>query len=328
MSLADITAAAQRIRPMVRRTPVLAMEQSPRAGLSNPLHLKLECLQVSGSFKIRGAANRVATLGPDRIAAGLVAASGGNHGMATAYMAAQHGVAATIFLPANASPIKAQKLRLLGATVRHVGTVWDEAHEAAQSFAQSAGAFYMHPFADPAIVAGQGTVAVEMLEQIPDADLFIVAIGGGGLIAGMSQFIRSVRPQARIVGVEPVGSPTLHASFAAGEVVRLPQVTTRVATMACGRTAESIYETARRHVDEIVLIEDDDMQRAAELLWLDFGIAADLSGAASLAALMAGAVRPEPGACVAGLVCGAGIDGLSEQSSTSLPADAPAGAAR
>ncbi len=307
----DIAAAAERIRPFVRRTPVIPVDHCPRAGLSNPVHLKLECLQVSGSFKIRGAANRVATLDPDRMAAGLVAASGGNHGMATAYMAASRGIPATIFLPENASPIKAQKLRKLGADVRRAGAVWDEAHEAATAFALDAGAYYMHPFADDAIVAGQGTVAVEMLEQVPDADLYIVAIGGGGLITGMSQVIRAARPQARIVGVEPVGSPTLHASFAAGHVVRLPRVTTRVATMACGRTSESIYETARRHVDEIVLIEDDDMQRAAELLWLDFGIAADLSGAASLAALMSGAVRPEPSASVAGLVCGAGIDGLT-----------------
>jgi threonine dehydratase len=150
-----------------------------------------------------------------------------------------------------------------------------------------------------------------MIEQIPDADLYIVAIGGGGLITGLSQVIKAVKPSARIIGVEPVGSPTLHASFAAGHVVRLPEITTRVATMACGRTDESIYEIARRHVDDIVLIEDEDMQRAAELLWFEFGIAADLSGAASLAALMSGAVTPKSGERIAGLVCGAGIDGLS-----------------
>jgi threonine dehydratase len=168
----------------------------------------------------------------------------------------------------------------------------------------------MHPFADDAIVSGQGTVGLEMVEQIPDADLYIVAVGGGGLITGLSQAVKAVKPNARVIGVEPVGSPTLYASFAAGKVVRLPEVTTRVATMACGRTAESIYETARRHVDEIVLIEDDDMQKAAELLWFEFGLAADLSGAASLAAVMSGAVEPAAEARIAGLVCGAGVDGL------------------
>ncbi|MGH7004805.1 MAG: threonine ammonia-lyase, partial [Alphaproteobacteria bacterium] len=209
-----------------------------------------------------------------------------------------------------ASPLKAEKLRRLGADVRFEGTVWDEAHEAASACAKASGAFYMHPFADEAIVAGQGTVALEMIEQIADADLYIVAIGGGGLITGMSQVVKQLKPHARIIGVEPTGSPTLHASFAAGHVVRLPQVTTKVATMACGRTDEAIYDVARHHVDDIVLIEDADMHKAAELLWFEFGIAADLSGAASLAALMSGAVRPPRGARIAGLVCGAGTDAL------------------
>lgn len=310
MSYEAIKAAAERVRPFIRRTPMLRLDHCAGFDLKNEMHLKLECLQVSGSFKIRGAVNRVKSLPPEALANGLVAASVGNHGLATAYMARQSGVPATIFLPRNASPLKEQKLRKLGANVRYEGTVWDEAHEAATVFAKDRSAFYMHPFADDAIVSGQGTVALEMIEQVPQADIYIVAIGGGGLITGLSQVIKAVNPKARIIGVEPVGSPTLHASFAAGHVVRLPQITTRVATMACGRTDEAIYEVARRHVDDIVLIEDDDMQRAAELLWFEFGIAADLSGAASLAALMAGAIDPEPGACIAGLVCGAGVDGL------------------
>lgn len=311
MSYEDIKAAAERVAPLVRRTPVLKLDHCAGLELRNPVHLKLECLQVSGSFKIRGAVNRVKSLPPERVADGLVAASGGNHGLASAYVARQAGVSATIFLPTNASPIKAEKLRKWGADVRFAGSVWDEAHEAATAYASEKGAFYMHPFADDAIVSGQGTVAVEMLEQVPDADLYIVAIGGGGLITGMSQVIKTVNPKARIVGVEPVGSPTLHACFMAGRVVRLPEVTTRVATMACGRTDESIYEVARKNVDEIALIEDEAMQKAAQLLWFEFGIAADLSGAASLAALMAGAVVPRQGDRIAGLVCGAGIDGLA-----------------
>lgn len=310
MSVDTIKAAAERIRPYVRRTPMLKLSHCAGTELPDEFHLKLECLQVSGSFKIRGAVNRVKTLAPEQLANGLVAASGGNHGLATAYMARHSGVPATIFLPTNASPIKEQKLRKLGADVRYAGSVWDEAHEAALEFAGESGAFYMHPFADDAIVSGQGTVAVEMLEQVPDVDLYIVAIGGGGLITGMSQMIKSVNPNARIVGVEPFGSPTLHISFAAGKVVRLPEITTRVATMACGRTDESIYDVARRHVDDIVLISDEDMQRAAEILWFEFGIAADLSGAASLAALMSGAVKARKGERIAGLVCGAGVDGL------------------
>jgi len=311
MSYEDIKAAALRIAPFVRRTPTIKLEHCAGFDLRNDFHLKLECLQVSGSFKIRGAANRVRSLPPERIQRGLVAASGGNHGLATAYMAHQSGVPATIFLPSNASPIKEEKLRRWGAEVRRAGNVWDEAQEAALAFAERQGAFCMHPFADEAIVSGQGTVALEMMEQLPEADLYIVAIGGGGLIAGMSQVIKTVNPKARIIGVEPVGSPTLRACLDAGRVVRLAEVTTRVATMACGRTDESIYEIARRNVDDIVLVDDDAMQRAAALLWFEFGIAADLSGAASLAAVMSGALVPPPGACIAGLVCGSGVDGFN-----------------
>lgn len=311
MAYDDIVAAAARIAPFIRRTPVLRLDRCPAMQLENDVTLKLECLQVSGSFKIRGATNRLKTLAPEQIAGGLIAASGGNHGLATAYVARQAGVAATIYLPSTASPMKAEKLRKSGADVRFAGSVWDEAHAAALEEAERTGAFYMHPFADAEIVAGQGTVALEMAEQIPEADTYIIAIGGGGLIAGMSQVLRHINPKVRIIGVEPVGSPTLHASFAAGHVVRLPQVTTRVATMACGRTDESIYDIARQHVDDIVLIEDAEMQRAAEMLWLEFGVAADLSGAASLAALTSGAFTPSPGARVAGLVCGAGTEGLN-----------------
>ncbi|MAQ82410.1 MAG: serine/threonine dehydratase [Maritimibacter sp.] len=309
-SFSDIVAARDLITPRLRQTPVLRLDHCRGADLSNPVHLKLECLQVSGSFKIRGATHRAMTLPEGAAPGGLVAASGGNHGLATAYVAREAGLPATIFLPETASPIKAEKLRRLGAEVVQTGRFWDEAHAAATAHAEQIGAFYVHPFADPVIVAGQGTVALEMAEQIPDADTYIVAIGGGGLIAGMSTVLRELKPDARIIGVEPVGSPTLRSSLDAGHVVRLPEVTTRVATMACGRTHEDIYATVRDLVDDVVLIEDDAMQTAAELLWFEFGLAADLSAAASLAALMTGAVTLPPKAVVAGLVCGAGTDGM------------------
>lgn len=310
MAYESIVAAAGRIGPHIRQTPVFRADHLP--GLDHELWLKLESLQVTGSFKARGATNRLLTLPPETIRTGLVAASGGNHGLATAYVARQAGVPATIYLPSTAVPLKAEKLRRLGAEVRFEGDLWDQTHIAATREAERTGAYYLHPFADEAVVDGQGTVALELIEQVPDADTFIIAIGGGGLIAGMSQVIRRRRPQARIIGVEPVGAPTLRASLDAGHVVRLPAVTTKVATMACGRTDEMIYEHVSANVDEIVLIEDADMRKAAELLWFECGIAADMSGAASLAALLCGAVTPPKGARVAGLVCGAGTDGLGQ----------------
>ena len=157
-------------------------------------------------------------------------------------------------------------------------------------------------------------MGLEILEQLPDVETILVAIGGGGLVAGLATAVKAKKPDVRIVGIEPIGSPTLQASLAAGHVVSLRQVTTRVATMACGRTDEANFEIIRRTVDDVVLISDEDMLSAARWLWFEFGIAADLSGAAAVAALRSGRVRPKPGERVCGLVCGAGSEGMASAS--------------
>ncbi len=310
MNLADIEAAAGRLKGWIRPTPTVRVELAREPLGADEVWLKLECLQVTGSFKARGATNRLLTIEPARLKNGIVAASGGNHGLATARAALMAGVPATIYLPANASPAKIAKLKGWGAQVEVVGRVWDEAHAAAIAAAERAGAVYFHPFADAQVVAGQGTVALEILDDIGSADLFLIAVGGGGLIAGMATALRARNPGARIVGVEPEGSPTLRRSLDAGEVVTLPAVTTKVATMACGRSDPLVYDIIKSTVDDIVLVSDEDLERAARWLWFEMGIAADLSGAASLAALMSGAVRVSPGTRVCGLVCGAGPDGI------------------
>lgn len=307
----DIEAAAGRIRGHVRRTPLVRADQLLDAPAAAPLWLKLECLQVTGSFKARGATNRLLAADPATLARGIVTASGGNHGLAVARAGHIAGVRTTVFLPGNASPAKRAKLAGWGAEIRIEGTVWDESDRAARAFAEATGAVYFHPFADPEVVAGQGTVALEIAEELPEASLFLIAIGGGGLAAGMATAIRALQPKARIVGIEPVGSPTLRASLDAGRVVTLDAVTTAVPTMACGRTDPRIFDIIRDTVDEVVLIEDRDMERAAKWLWFELGLAADLSGAASVAALQSGRVVPRDGDVVCGLVCGAGPDGLA-----------------
>lgn len=310
MNFADVTQAAERIRGHVRRTPMVRVDQLFAPLGVGDLWLKLECLQVTGSFKARGATNRLLTLPPEVLTRGIVAASGGNHGVATARAARLAGVPAAIYLPGNAAASKIEKLRGWGAEVHVGGSVWDEAHELARAEAERRGAYYFHPFADRQIVAGQGTVALEIIEDVGPCDVYLVAVGGGGLIAGMATAIREKNPSARIIGIEPTGSPTLHDSLRAGEVVRLPAVTTRVATMACGRTDESIFEIVRDAVERVVLVEDEALEAAARWLWFELGIAADLSGAASIAALMTGAVAIRPGERVCGLVCGAGTEGM------------------
>ena len=310
MKLSDITAAADRLKGRIRRTPTIRADLARQPIGTDDLWLKLESLQVTGSFKARGATNRLLTLDPKQLRNGIFAASGGNHGLAVALAGQMAGVPATIYLPSTASAAKIEKLKGWGARVEVVGTVWDEAHAAAIEASGDAGAFYFHPFADPEVVAGQGTVGLEILEDIGTADVFVIAIGGGGLISGIATVLAEMRPSARIVGVEPQGSPTLKNSLDAGAVVRLDKITTKVATMACGRTDPFIYDIVRRTVSEVVLVSDDDLERAARWLWFEMGIAADLSGAASVAALMSGALQVEPGQRVCGLVCGAGPEGV------------------
>lgn len=309
MQLSDVEAAADRLKGHIRRTPTIRADLI-RESLPYDLRLKLESLQVTGSFKARGATNRLLTLDPARVRHGIVAASGGNHGLAVARAGLVAGVPTTIYLPATASPSKIAKLKDWGARVEIVGTVWDEAHAAAVEAAEASGAIYFHPFADAQVIAGQGTVALEVLDDIGTADVFVIAVGGGGLIAGIATVLTALRPEARIVGVEPEGAPTLKNSLEAGHVVTLPAVTTKVATMACGRTDPLNFDIIRGTVSEIVLVSDDDLERAARWLWFELGLAADLSGAASVAALMSGALKIEPGQRVCGLVCGAGPEGI------------------
>ena len=266
IDIAAIERAAKAVAPHVRHTPVM-----PLTGLQRPFAVdgtviaKLECLQVTGSFKARGAMNRLLATPPERLAAGFVTASGGNHGLAVARTAAVAGVPATVFLPGTVSPSKVAKLKGWGAVVTIIGEVWDQSNAAALDHARRTGAEYVHPFADPVVVAGQGTLGLEILADIPDVDTVIVAIGGGGLITGLATAIKARRPSVRIVGVEPTGSPTLHAMLAA----------------------------SRR-------------------LWFEAGVAADLSGAASIAALAEhpDAFRGDRRICA--LVCGAGPDGTTD----------------
>lgn len=310
ITLADVEAARARIKDRVRRTPMLGASQMrhPLSGLD--VTMKLESLQVTGSFKARGAMNKVMTLPQEQIAKGLVTASGGNHGLAMARTGFVAGVKTTIFLPSSVVPDKVAKLRGWGAQVEIVGKVFDEANAAALAFAKETGAAYVHPFSDPLVVAGQGTLALEILEDMPDCDTILIAIGGGGLITGMATALKALKPNVRIIGIEPEGSPTLKASLDAGHVVTLDQVTTKVATMACRRTDDALFAHVRGKIDEMILVSDAEMEEAARNLWFEFGVATDLSGAASLAALRSGRLSFRAGEKICALVCGAGTDGV------------------
>lgn len=308
-SLSEVEEAAARIAGWVRCTPLVeaAPLREPVAGVG--LTLKLENLQVTGSFKARGASNKVRSLAPEELRRGPVTASGGNHGIAVAYAGWRAGVPTTVFLPGRTGVEKQRAIERWGAEVVRHGDVWDDAHQAALAYARESGRPYLHPFADPAIVAGQGTLALEILAEQPDCDLLVVAIGGAGLISGVALAAKGRRPGIRVVGVEPVGAPTLHASLRAGRVVELAEITTAALTLAPRRSAELNFALVQRYVDEIVLVDDDEMRDAARWLWRECGVAAELSGAAAVAALRAGKIQAPPRATCA-IVCGMGTDGV------------------
>jgi threonine dehydratase len=312
VSLADVQAAAARVAPFVRRTPLLAATALQRP-LAAACWLKLEQLQVSGSFKARGAMNALLTLAPDELARGVITASGGNHGLALAWAARARGARAVVVLPGSSSASKEAALRRLGAEVERAGRVWDDARDAALARAERDGLTFVHPFADAHVVAGAGTIGLEVVDDLPDVDTVLVGVGGGGLLAGVALALRALRPRARVIGVEPTGAPTLHGSLAKGAITTVAEIRTVAGSLAPRRTEPLNFELTRQLVERIVLVTDDDLRVAARWLWDELAIGAELGGSAAVAALLAGAYTPGPGEKVVAVVCGAGTDGFSDR---------------
>jgi threonine dehydratase len=295
LTIDEIRSAAIRIRGFVRRTPIISCHPVRGAtAFGESLTLKLECLQVTGSFKARGAINKLKSLAPEELSRGLITASGGNHGLAVAYAGWLAKVPTRIYLPSTAPASKIEKLNKWGADVVIEGDAWYDSNRTAVAVAEREGFAYFHPFADPVVIAGQGTVALEILNDAPQIDTLIVAIGGGGLISGIAVAAKAVNPRIRIVGVEPVGAPTLYSSLKAGRVDELDRIATAAGSLAARKTAQLNFDLIRDHVAEIVLVSDDEMRDAAGWLWFELGIAAELSGAAAIAALLSGHYRVSP----------------------------------
>ena len=308
ISLAGPRAAAKRIAGLIRHTPLMRVPGDTIDGLLTvDLHLKLEFLQVTGSFKPRGAFNRALTERPT----GLVTSSGGNHGIAVAHVGRALGIPAVVPLPASVSPEKLARMRALGAEAEIVGPTFQVSNAQALKIASDRGYLYIHPFADESVVAGQGTVGLEILEDLPDVDAVIVAVGGGGLLGGVAMTLKELRPSVRVIGVEPFGADALTQSLAAGRLIALDKIETAAATLAPPFTSQVNLELAQRYVDQMVHVSDDEMQRAARWLWEVLAIPAELGGAAATAALLSGRLALESGSKVVSIVCGAGTAGLS-----------------
>ena len=301
----DIEAAAKRIAPHIRTTPTLTLE--PGAfGSTARVVLKLELLQHAGSFKPRGAFNRILSARVPE--AGVIAASGGNHGIATAFAARTFGHAADIFVPEISSPIKIALLEALGARVSVVGRDYQAALEASAARAAQTGALVVHAYDQDEVLAGQGTVGREFEAQAPDLDTVLVACGGGGLIGGIAAWYDG---RCRIVSVEPERAASLARALEAGRPVEVEPSGIAADSLGARKVGALMFEIARVHVARAVLVPDAAIRRAQLALWRDVRLAAEPGGAAALGALLCGAYSPQSGERVGVVVCGGNVDPAS-----------------
>jgi len=294
-----IEATDARIRPYIRRTPVLELDAGDFGLASGPLVLKLESLQHSGSFKARGAFTNL--LLREVPAAGVVAASGGNHGVAVAFAAHRLGVPARIFLPTISSPAKIDRIRGYGADLVVGGDRYADALAASEAWVASSGALAVHAFDQPETLLGQGTVGLEVENQAPELDTLLVGVGGGGLIGGIAAWYAGA---VRIIGVEPEAAPTLTAALRAGRPVDAPAGGIAADSLAPRRVGELMFPIAQAHVERVVLVSDDDIQRAQIALWAAARMVAEPGGSAALAALLSRRYVPRAGERVGVVISG------------------------
>ncbi|MER3438169.1 MAG: pyridoxal-5'-phosphate-dependent protein beta subunit [Chloroflexota bacterium] len=271
------------------------------------LRLKAENLQRTGSFKPRGAFNALLQLDSAARAHGVVTFSAGNHGQALAFAAGQVGVRCTVFMAQNAAPAKVEAIRGYGAEIRF-GADITEAFQAMEAFRQETDAVFVSPFADPAVIAGQGTVGLEILEDDPLVEQIVVPVGGGGLIAGIALAVKALRPDVRIIGVEPEGSAAVLCALEAGRPVRLERNTTIADGLAAPFTADLPLAIIRRDVDDLVLVSDDEIVAALRVILERTKLLVEPAGAAAVAALMAGKAGAPVGARTIAVLSGGNID--------------------
>ncbi len=302
MLRAEIEAASVRIAGYVRTTPVMSLERGVW-GLDANLVLKLEQLQHTASFKPRGAYNRILSNAVPSM--GVIAASGGNHGIAVAYVARRLGHRAEIFVPEACSPVKVERLRTYGAHVTIVGATYAEALVASQERAGQTGALVVHAYDQPEVVAGQGTLGSEFARQAPDLDTVLVAVGGGGLIAGVAAWFAG---SVRVLGVEPERAPSMATALKAGQPVDVAVAGVAVDSLGAKRVGELAFTLAQQYVERVVLVSDESIRVSQRALWNDLRVVAEPGGATALAALLSGAYQPAPGERVGVVICGGNAD--------------------
>ena len=304
MSLAVTRAEIERIYPVIqphiRRTPVVTLSGAEFSLPPFPLTLKLEQLQHAGSFKTRGAFANLLTRQPPK--AGVVAASGGNHGAAVAYAAMKLGLPARIFVPTVSSPAKIDRIRTYGADLTVIGERYAEALAASLEWSKTSGAMPVHAFDQIETLAGQGTLALELSQQAPELDTVLVAVGGGGLIGGIAAWYES---RTRVVAVEPEGAPTLADALKAGKPVDAPTGSIAADSLAPKQVGGLMFPIAQAHIERVVLVSDDAIRMAQKMLWDALRLVAEPGGCTAFAAIVSGAYQPAEEERVGVVVSGA-----------------------
>lgn len=305
--LDDIYLARRRIAGHAYRTPLARSDWlSALAGCD--IYLKLECWQRTRSFKIRGAFNAVASLSAAERARGLVAASAGNHGQGVALAGRELGARATIFVPDSAPEMKKSRIKAFGAELKEVPGIYDDAEAAAHAYAAETGAYFVHAFVDPMVIAGQGTIGIEIAEDLPEVREVAIPVGGGGLIAGVGTVLRALGGGSiRVVGVQSAQTHAMHAAFEAGGPVEVEQGPTLADGLAGGAVPLESYERARAVTDEMLLVEESAIAAAIRELFRHDGVVAEGAGAVAVAALASGRLRVRGPAVL--VVSGGNIDG-------------------
>jgi threonine ammonia-lyase medium form len=308
ITIDDIAAARDRIAGHVRRTPLMsATRLGDRTGVA--LALKCESFQKTGSFKVRGALNAVLLLDDAQRRRGVITVSAGNHAQALAYAAAIGGVKATVVMPAKASPLKVAASRGYGADVVLHGASSIEAFAHARALEKERGLVFVHPFDDVAVVAGAGTVGLELVDDDRAAmDIAVISIGGGGLISGIATALRARSPKTRIVGVEPEGAAAMRKSLDVGHPVRLDKIDTIADGLSAPMAGELTFPIVRDLVDDVVLVSDDEIRAAMRDLLSSAKLVVEPAGAASLAAVTAGRVGAQRGSRVVAVISGGNVD--------------------
>ena len=300
-------AAYENVGPHIHHTPLVSSRMLSEA-TGFDVRLKAEIFQKTGSYKIRGPLNKFTRLTAEERARGVVCSSAGNHAQGVALAAKIHGIKAVVVMAANATPSKVAATRAYGAEVVLHGTIWDEANEKAKELVRDRGLTYVHPFDDLDLIAGQGTLGLEIMRDWPDVDVVVVPIGGGGLISGVSMAVKAFKPSARVIGVESSGAPGMRDSVQQGHVVTLDRVDCIIDGLRVKRVGEKTFEVVRRYVDEIVTLPDEKMFEAMIWVMSHLKLVVEGAAAAPVAALLNGLVKAPKGAKVAAVLSGGNVN--------------------